>query len=226
MEEEEKLTREQEDNRMIDEAFQRLLNTYLASHHRKKVELITQAFNFARKAHEGVRRLSGEPYIMHPLAVAQIVSEEIGLGSTSICSALLHDVVEIDAGDTYAYDAEALRTQEEREEKAAKRIFGLLPEDQAKKMIDLFHEFEEGETAEARFARSLDNVQPVMLNDASGGLGWKEKNISFSRAVERQKRTPKGSRILWEQVTKPMFEKNIALGNITGDVSPDAVTED
>ncbi len=94
MEEEEKLTREQEDNRMIDEAFQRLLNTYLASHHRKKVELITQAFNFARKAHEGVRRLSGEPYIMHPLAVAQIVSEEIGLGSTSICSALLHDVVE------------------------------------------------------------------------------------------------------------------------------------
>ena len=91
---EEKLTREQEDNRMIDEAFQRLLDTYLASHHRKKVDLITQAFNFAREAHKGVRRLSGEPYIMHPLAVAQIVSEEIGLGSTSICSALLHDVVE------------------------------------------------------------------------------------------------------------------------------------
>ena len=91
---EETLTREQEDNRMIDEAFHKLLDTYLASHHRKKVELITQAFNFAREAHKGVRRLSGEPYIMHPLAVAQIVSGEIGLGSTSICSALLHDVVE------------------------------------------------------------------------------------------------------------------------------------
>lgn len=87
-------TREQDDERMVDEAFQRLLNTYLKSHHRKKVDLITKAFNFARRAHNGVRRLSGEPYIMHPIAVAQIVSEEIGLGSTSICSALLHDVVE------------------------------------------------------------------------------------------------------------------------------------
>ena len=86
--------REQEDDRMVDEAFQHLLDTYLKSHHRKKVDIITKAFNFARKAHEGVRRLSGEPYIMHPIAVAQIVSEEIGLGSTSICSALLHDVVE------------------------------------------------------------------------------------------------------------------------------------
>ena len=86
--------REQEDERMVNEAFQHLLDTYLKSHHRKKVDLITKAFNFARKAHDGVRRLSGEPYIMHPIAVAQIVSEEIGLGSTSICSALLHDVVE------------------------------------------------------------------------------------------------------------------------------------
>ncbi len=82
------------DERMVDEAFQRLLNTYIASPHRKKVDIITKAFNFARQAHKGVKRLSGEPYIMHPLAVAQIASEEMGLGSTSICSALLHDVVE------------------------------------------------------------------------------------------------------------------------------------
>ncbi len=79
---------------MVDEAFQHLLSTYLASPHRKKVDIITKAYNFARQAHKGVRRLSGEPYIMHPLAVAQIASEEMGLGSTSICSALLHDVVE------------------------------------------------------------------------------------------------------------------------------------
>ena len=90
----EQRTREQEDERIVNEAFQHLLDTYLKSHHRKKTELITKAFNFARKAHEGVRRLSGEPYIMHPIAVAQIASEEIGLGSTSICCALLHDVVE------------------------------------------------------------------------------------------------------------------------------------
>ncbi|MBQ2807939.1 MAG: bifunctional (p)ppGpp synthetase/guanosine-3',5'-bis(diphosphate) 3'-pyrophosphohydrolase [Bacteroidaceae bacterium] len=89
-----------EDKRLIDEeaainaAFRELLDTYLASQHRKKVELITKAFNFARQAHKGVRRHSGEPYIMHPLAVAQIVCKEIGLGSTSICAALLHDVVE------------------------------------------------------------------------------------------------------------------------------------
>ena len=85
---------EQENERMVNEAFQHLLDTYLKSSHRKKVDLITQAFNFAKQAHKGVKRLSGEPYIMHPIAVAQIVSEEIGLGSTSICAALLHDVVE------------------------------------------------------------------------------------------------------------------------------------
>ena len=90
-EEQEKKTNEEQ---MVDEAFQRLLNTYLASQHRKKVDIITKAFNFARQAHKGVKRLSGEPYIMHPIAVAQIASEEMGLGSTSICSALLHDVVE------------------------------------------------------------------------------------------------------------------------------------
>ena len=82
------------EQKMVDDAFQHLLDTYLTTRHRKKVEIITKAFNFARQAHEGVRRLSGEPYIMHPLAVAQIVCEEIGLGSTSICCALLHDVVE------------------------------------------------------------------------------------------------------------------------------------
>ena len=82
------------DEKLINDAFQTLLDSYLASRHRKKVDLITKAFNFARQAHKGVRRLSGEPYIMHPIAVAQIACQEVGLGSTSICSALLHDVVE------------------------------------------------------------------------------------------------------------------------------------
>ena len=86
--------REAADDKLINDAFQRLLDSYLASRHRKKVEIITKAFNFARQAHKGVRRLSGEPYIMHPIAVAQIACEEVGLGSTSICAALLHDVVE------------------------------------------------------------------------------------------------------------------------------------
>lgn len=88
-----KMTPEEED-RMIDDAFRDVLNGYLASNHRKKVEIIERAYRFARSAHAGVRRRSGEPYIMHPIAVAKIASQEIGLGSTSICSALLHDVVE------------------------------------------------------------------------------------------------------------------------------------
>ena len=86
--------KEQAEEKLINEAFQGLLASYLASKHRKKVDIITRAFNFAKHAHKGVRRNSGEPYILHPIAVARIVSEEIGLGSTSICAALLHDVVE------------------------------------------------------------------------------------------------------------------------------------
>ncbi len=93
MDEEEK-KREQADDELINGAFETLLKSYLSTRHRKKVDLITKAYNFARQAHKGVRRLSGEPYIMHPIAVAQIACSEIGLGSTSICSALLHDVVE------------------------------------------------------------------------------------------------------------------------------------
>ena len=90
----EKLKQEQADEEMINKAFQHLLDSYLTSKHRRKIEIITKAFNFAKQAHKGVKRRSGEPYIMHPIAVAQIACSEIGLGSTSICAALLHDVVE------------------------------------------------------------------------------------------------------------------------------------
>ena len=94
MEDEKEKLREDQDEQIVNDAFQHLLDSYLASRHRKKVDIITKAFNFARQAHKGVRRLSGEPYILHPIAVAQIACEEVGLGSTSICAALLHDVVE------------------------------------------------------------------------------------------------------------------------------------
>ena len=90
----EEIRREEADEKLVNDAFQHLLDSYKQSRHRKKVDIITKAFNFARQAHKGVRRLSGEPYIMHPIAVAQIACEEVGLGSTSICAALLHDVVE------------------------------------------------------------------------------------------------------------------------------------
>ena len=88
------IERENAEKEIIEQAFQELLNDYLATKHRKRVEIITKAFNFANQAHKGIKRRSGEPYIMHPIAVAKIVCNEIGLGSTSICAALLHDVVE------------------------------------------------------------------------------------------------------------------------------------
>ena len=96
MTDEELKLQEQEaaDDKLINDAYDKLIGDYMKSRHRQKVDLIGKAFNFARQAHKGVRRLSGEPYIMHPIAVAQIVCSEIGLGSTSICAALLHDVVE------------------------------------------------------------------------------------------------------------------------------------
>ena len=84
----------QAENKMIDDAFQEVIDGYLRSNHRKKVEIIYRAYQFAKEAHKGVRRRSGEPYILHPIAVAKIASQEIGLGSTSICASLLHDVVE------------------------------------------------------------------------------------------------------------------------------------
>ena len=84
----------EEEDRIIEAEFQDVLAGYLKSNHRKKVEIIERAFRFAKKAHGGIRRRSGEPYILHPIAVAKIASQEIGLGSTSICAALLHDVVE------------------------------------------------------------------------------------------------------------------------------------
>jgi len=94
MAEDKAAAREAAERKLVDDAFQHLLDSYLGTRHRKKVDIIRKAFNFARQAHHGVRRLSGEPYIMHPIAVAQIACEEMGLGSTSICAALLHDVVE------------------------------------------------------------------------------------------------------------------------------------
>lgn len=107
---------------------------------------------------------------------------------------LIHDIVEIDAGDTYAYDEEAKKTQAEREMKAAKRIFGLLPEDQGEKMMNLWLEFENGETAEAKFAHTMDNIQPAMLNDATDGKAWVEHIVHLHSILNRNKNTADGSK--------------------------------
>ena len=175
---------------------------------------------------DGSRRENDAEHAWHMGIMAMILreysNEDVDLLKV-IEMLLIHDLVEIDAGDTYAYDAEGLKSQAEREAKAAKRIFGMLPEDQRAWMFELFHEFEAGETPEARFAKALDNVQPVMQNDASEGKDWQEKGIRLSQAIERQRRTAQGSQILWDEVSKPMLQKNIDKGNIIGDVSLDDI---
>lgn len=126
---------------------------------------------------------------------------------------LIHDVVEIDAGDTYAYDSAGNATKREREEKAADRIFHILPEDQAKEMRDIWEEYEECITPEAKFANTLDRVQPLMLNDITGGKSWKEHGVAASQVLDRNENTRLGSEKLWGHV-KGLIDKNKELGNL------------
>ena len=127
--------------------------------------------------------------------------------------ALIHDIVEIDAGDTYAYDTKGLETQKEREQKAAERIFGLLPEDQKNELMLLFAEFEEGETMEARFARAMDNFQPLLLNHSNGGEDWRAHQVNRSQVAARQRTTGLGSEEIWNY-TQSIIDENVDKGNI------------
>ena len=127
--------------------------------------------------------------------------------------ALIHDIVEIDAGDTYAYDTKNLETQKEREEKAAERIFGLLPEEQKRELKGLFEEFEACESSEAKFARVMDNFQPILLNDSNNGEDWKVHKIKKSQVENRQKSSQLGSKDIWEY-TSELIERNVKKGNL------------
>ena len=126
---------------------------------------------------------------------------------------LIHDVVEIDAGDTYAYDPEGLKTQKAREDAAKERIYSLLPPDQKEELTALFDEFEACETAESRFAHAMDNLQPLMLNNSNGGADWREHGVCAEQVYGRQTKTRQGSETLFE-VTDHIIQANIAAGNI------------
>ena len=127
--------------------------------------------------------------------------------------AIIHDIVEIDAGDTYAYDTKGLSTQNERESKAADRIFGLLPNDQKEELYALFEEFEEGKTPEARFAKTMDNLQPILLNDCNNGKDWRLHGVNKTQVLNRQKSSQLGSEEIWT-FTQELIEKNVDKGNI------------
>ena len=126
---------------------------------------------------------------------------------------LIHDVVEIDAGDTYAYDTEGLKTQKAREDAAKERIYSLLPEDQKTDLQGLFDEFQENKTPEAKFAHAMDNLQPLLLNNSNNGGDWREHQVTADQVYGRQAKTREGSQQLFE-LTDMLIQENIRKGNI------------
>ena len=145
----------------------------------------------------------------------EYTNEEFDIAKAMIM-ALIHDIVEIDAGDTYAYDTKRLATQKEREKVASNRIFGLLPNDQKEQLITLFEEFVKGETPEARFVRTMDNLQPILLNDYNNGTDWRKHGVNKDKVLNRQKISQLGSEEIWE-FTKELIERNVKKGNIKND---------
>lgn len=129
---------------------------------------------------------------------------------------LIHDIVEIDAGDTYAYDSEGLKTQKAREDAAKERIFSILPEDQKTEFTALFDEFEAFETTESKFAHAMDNLQPLILNNSNDGSDWREHNVTAGQVYKRQGKTKLGSDRLFE-VTNRIIQDHIKKGNLKAD---------
>lgn len=150
------------------------------------------------------------------ILLSEYANEKLDVLRT-VTMVLIHDLVEIDAGDTYAYDEEGKKSQRQREETAAERIFGLLPKDQGQKMREIWEEFEAAETAEAKFARTMDHIQPMMLNDASGGRSWLEHGIKLSQLLARNARTAEGSKELWEYAYENFALPNADKGRLQKD---------
>ena len=165
---------------------------------------------------DGKRKENDGEHSWHLALMAVLLSEysneKIDLVKV-ITMVLIHDMVEIDAGDTYAYDAVGNQSKREREVKAADRIFNILPQDQAEKFRQLWEEFEAYETPEAKFAHVCDNVQPLMLNDATDGLAWREHDVKKSQVLQRNRRTGEGSQVLMEYINR-ILDKNVESGNL------------
>lgn len=168
------------------------------------------------KLSDGVRRENDAEHAWHMAIMAYILkeysNEPIDIARVMLMC-LIHDIVEIDAGDTYAYDAENLKTQKAREDAAKDRIFSLLPKEQKEELIQLFDEFEAFQTAESKFAHAMDNLQPLMLNNSNGGGDWKEHDVSAAQVYGRQEKTRLGSEKLFEVIDQ-VLQDNIRKGTI------------
>lgn len=168
---------------------------------------------------DGSRKENDAEHSWH-LALMAFVLAEYANEPVDVCKTMkmvmLHDVIEIDAGDTYAYDSAGNATKRERELQAAERLYRLLPEDQAQEYRGLWDEFEAQETPEAKFANTLDKVQPLLLNHASGGRSWREHGVKESQVRKRNARTGEGSDALWEHA-QALIEENVRNGNLSKD---------
>lgn len=166
---------------------------------------------------DGIRKENDAEHAWHlalmTILLGEYANEPIDVLKT-VTMVLIHDIVEIDAGDTYAYDETGKKTKKEREEKAADRLFHLLPADQGQKLRGLWEEFEAGDTPEARFAHTMDNVQPTMLNDASNGKSWTEHSVKLAQILKRNQNTDAGSRVLWEYAKKHFIDPHVEMGHI------------
>lgn len=164
----------------------------------------------------GKRRENDAEHAWHMALMVWLLSEysnkEIDICRTMLM-VLAHDLVEVYAGDTYAYDKERAVTQKERETKAAEKLFGILPADQGEKLRALWEEFEQYETAEARFAHTMDNFQPMLLNDSNGGGDWIEHGVKRTQVEKRNEKTASGSEEIWEYM-RSIIDRNVEKGSL------------
>lgn len=182
----------------------------------KQKEIVRQTY-----LADGSRKETDAEHAWHMAIMCMVLSEyanePIDVAKT-VMMLLTHDLVEIDAGDTYAYDEQGNATKQEREQKAADRIYGMLPEDQRDYFRGLWDEFEAMETPEAKFANTLDKIQPVLLTDQAKGKSWKEHGVRESQIMGRNERTHEGSETLWNYI-REIIQKNVDVGFIRGEDS-------
>ena len=179
---------------------------------------LDEAKNILRQTHlsQHGRRENDAEHAWHMAVMAYVLrdyaNEPVDVGKLLIMC-LIHDIVEIEAGDTYAYDEAGKKTQAEREAAARDKLFGMLPADQAAELAGLFDEFDEGKSPEARFANAIDNLQPLILNHSNGGKDWIDHQVTYDQVFQRQSRTEAGSKVLFDY-TQQVLDDHVKKGNL------------
>lgn len=173
----------------------------------KYIERRTKLFNSDRRENDAEHSWH---LAMMAIALAEHANEPVDVLKV-IKMVLIHDIVEIDSGDIFIYDTQKNHTNTNEELKAANRIFGILPDDQAEELITLWIEFEMGETSDAKFARTLDRLEPLLQNASNGGGTWKEFDVDYSKVVDKKEAMKYGSEAIWEYA-KQLIDESVEKG--------------